>query len=36
MSKWKSEELIAADPPSLKLRRGFVCGKINLGHGVHE
>jgi len=31
-----SEALIEADPPSLKPRRGFVCGKINLGHGVHE
>jgi len=33
MSKWDTDELIAVDPPSLKLRRGFARGEINPGPG---
>jgi hypothetical protein len=29
MTEWNTHELIAADPPSLKLRRGFITKDIN-------
>jgi hypothetical protein len=29
MTQWKTDTLIAKDPPSLQLRRGFVRAKTN-------
>jgi hypothetical protein len=29
MTEWNTEKLVAADPPSLKLRRGSVRGEID-------
>jgi hypothetical protein len=33
MNDWNTETLIDADPPSLKLRRGFVSDKIEFRIG---
>jgi hypothetical protein len=36
MTEWNTDELVAADSPSLKLRRGFGHGELMQKRGAHD